>query len=221
MQSVPDYLVKHGQGAFLGRFRAAEEVCPTRGQAVVVRSTRGLELGVVLEVVAERFGKQVSTELSGTIVRVATSDDQVISRELQCRADAILVEAQEASSRLGIPLSFLDAELLLDESTAILQGVHWAECDITQLLEELSEKHGLIVRLHDLTAVPQKESSQTGCETCGKEKSGCSSCGTGGGCSTGSCSKGSVKSSQDMTAYFQDLRRQMEASGQVGRVPLH
>ena len=220
MQHIPDYLVKHGQGAFLGRFRAAEGVVPLRGQKVVVRSTRGLELGDVLEVVTERFGKQVSPEISGEMVRLATAEDETKALAAQQRADAILGDAQDSTARLGIPLSFLDAELLLDETTAILQGVHWAECDVSDLLAELSEKHGLIVRLHDLTAVPKAEASH-GCETCGKEKSGCSSCGTGGGCSTGSCSKGSVKSSKEMTAYFQDLRRQMEASGHVGRVPLH
>ena len=48
-----------------------------------------------------------------------------------------------------------------------------------------------------------------------KKRSG----GSGGGCSTGSCSKGSVKSADELTAYFAGLRKQME--GSAARVSLH
>ena len=109
-------------------------------------------------------------------------------------------------------------EILLDGTEAILQAVHWGECDATPLFESLSAARGLTVKLADLTTEP-KPAAKGGCGTCGSEGGGCSSCGTGGGCSSGSCSKGSVKTAEDLSEYFLGLRRQMEAS--AGRVPLH
>ena len=111
----------------------------------------------------------------------------------------------------------MDVELLCD-GTAILHGLPWAECDATPLFEELSARFGVSVRLLDLSQIPTPtpEPSSGGCGKpgCGSEAGGCStgSCGTGGGCSTGSCSKGSVKSADELTAYFADLRRKMEAT---------
>src|SRR5262249_31111795 len=120
----------------------------------------------------------------------------------------------KAAESRGLPLLFLDGEILLDGRNAILQAVHWADCDATPLFEELSHRHGLLVKLADLTTTPKAG----GCPTCGAEKPGCESCGTGG-CSSGSCSRGSVKSADDLTAYFAGLRRQMETT--TARVSLH
>ena len=205
-----EYLVNYGQGAFLGRFRAADDY--RRDDVVVVRSGRGIELGTVLDRAASR-----SVELAGEVLRTASLVDRVDADRCREQAAIILTDAQAAADQDGLPLLFLDAEILLDGSEAILQGVHWADCDATPLFAELSTRYGLAVKLADLTAAP-KPTAAGGCPTCGAEKSGCGSCGTGGGCSTGSCSKGSVKSADELTAYFAGLRQQMEAAA---RVSLH
>jgi hypothetical protein len=127
-----------------------------------------------------------------------------------------LADAEAVAAKLALPLLFLDGEILLDGSQAVLQAVHWADCDATPLFEQLSVRHGVPVQLADLTTAPKAPAAV--CESCGEEKSGCDSCGTGGGCSTGSCSKGSVKSADDLTAYFAGLRKQMDAA--AGRVSL-
>src|SRR5207253_6390976 len=114
---------------------------------------------------------------------------------------------------LGLPLTFIDAEMLLDGS-AILHGLPWAECDATPLFEELSTQFGMTVRFLDLARSPiaTEEPAPAGCGKpgCGSESGGCTSCSTGG-CSTGSCSKGKVKTASELTAYFADLRHKMEA----------
>ena len=47
MTMTREYLVHHGAAGHVGRFRAAGDGC-ARGDAVVIRSQRGLELGEVL-----------------------------------------------------------------------------------------------------------------------------------------------------------------------------
>ena len=205
-----EYLVTYGQGAYLGRFRAAERY--RRGDAVVVRSARGVEFGSVLELALTQ-----SVDRAGEVLRPAGPEDESVAFRCRERANIIVVDAQAAAQEHGLPLLFLDGEVLLDGSQAILQAVHWADCDATPLFAELSAKYGLAVKLADLTTAPKPAAG--GCATCGSEKSGCDSCGTGGGCSTGSCSKGSVKSADELTAYFAGLRQQMEAT--TDRVSLH
>lgn len=203
-----EYLVAYGQGTYLGRFRAAAEY--RRDDRVVVRTDRGVEAGTVLDRAASQ-----SVVAVGEVLRPLTPEDEVTAARHRVRLVAILADAESETATRGLPLQFLDGEILLDGSQAILQAVHWADCDATPLFADLTARHGLPVRLADLTATPKPT---TACTTCGAEKSGCDSCGTGGGCSTGSCSKGSVKSADELTAYFAGLRKQMDAA--AGRVSL-
>ena len=203
-----EYLVTYGQGAYLGRFRAAAEY--RRDDRVVVRTDRGVEAGTVRE-----RASSATITLAGDVLRPLTPEDDAAAERHRAQLVTILAGAEAGAAKLGLPLLFLDGEVLLDGSQAILQAVHWADCDATPLFADLSARHGMTVKLADLTSAPQ---SATGCATCGAEKSGCDSCGTGGGCSTGSCSKGSVKSADELTAYFAGLRQQMDAA--AGRVSL-
>jgi len=206
-----EYLVTYGRTGFLSRFRAAGPYY--RDDRVVVRSARGVELGTVLAE-AER---PVGPDIAGEIVRPATPEDDATADRQRERLTAVLADAQAEAETLGLPLLFVDGEILLDGREAILQAVHWTDCDATPLFEALSTRHQLLVKLADLTATPKPTGG--GCAVCGAEKSGCDSCGTGGGCSSGSCSRGSVKSAEDLTAYFAGLRQQMEAVS--ARVPIH
>lgn len=205
-----DYLVTYGRGGFLGRFRAA---CAFgRDDSVVVQSERGVELGTVMGEAGA-----IGPERSGDVLRRATAADVRTSVYLSALAVTILTDAQALAESIGLPLLFLDGEILIDGREAILQAVHWGDCDATPIFERLSAQHGLPVKLADLTTSPKP--AVKGCEICGAEKSGCSSCGTGGGCSTGSCSSGAVKSADELTAYFSGLRKQMETADH--RVSLH
>ena len=215
--SDPEYLVHFGLGAFLGRFRAPAADAFDRDCRVVVQTARGLELGVVRDPVRPRLASAVGPGVSGDIVRATTPADDATADTCRARAEHLLADAQAVAESMGLPLTLLDAEVLFDGATGVLQALHWADCDATPLFAELSRRHGLTATLHDLTAPAVVESS--GCGDCGSSKGGCSSCGTGGGCSTGSCSSGQVKSAAELTDYFSGLRKQMEAT--TGRYPIH
>jgi hypothetical protein len=204
-----DYLVSYGQGGYLGRFRATADYC--RDDRVVVRSPRGVEIATILGTAPTG---PIAVEAGGEILRSATQADESAAAACRDKVVTILDDAHKSAEARRLPLLFLDGEILIDGRDAILQAVHWAECDATPLFEELSRRHGLLVKLADLTTAPKVG----GCPTCGAEKQGCDSCGTGG-CSSGSCSKGSIKSADELTAYFAGLRAQMEAT--AARVSLH
>jgi hypothetical protein len=180
----------------------------------VVQTRRGLELGTVLCEPASRFGAPDD----GDLVRPATDAE---AEPGESRGSELLAAAQARADELALPLAIVDVEMLLDGS-AVLHGLPWAECDATALFEELSAQFSFPVRLLDLSRGPvAKDEPSHGCgkPDCGSGSGGCSSCGTGGGCATGSCSRGSVKSADDLTAYFRDLRAKMEDHVH-GRTPL-
>jgi hypothetical protein len=134
----------------------------------------------------------------------------------------LLAAASAAAAARNLPLAFVDVELTADGS-AILHALPWDACDATPLLEDLAARSGLAVRLFDLSRrVTPAEPAARGCGKpgCGTDAGGCSTCGTGGGCSSGSCSRDSVKSADELTAYFADLRGKMEAAG-LARTPLN
>src|SRR3954454_22632069 len=110
-----EYLVTYGQGSFFGRFRAVGNFL--RDEAVVVRSDRGEEFGIVRE-----HARNGSIALVGDIVRRPTYTDHEVGQQHRDRVPAILVDAQRSADAAGLPLLFLDGEILLDGSQAILSA---------------------------------------------------------------------------------------------------
>lgn len=228
---TPSCLVQFGRSGFVGRFTAPAVVARgarvvARGARVVVRGPRGVEVGAVLCAPGEKFVPSLSIE--GELLRVAAPDDEARAATFPARETELLAHATWVATERNLPLTFVDAELTLDDHL-ILHGLAWDACDATPLFEELSARFGLSVRLLDLsqTAVTRDpESAPTGCgkPDCGSGSGGCSSCGTEGestgGCSSGGCSRGKVKSADELTSYFADLRRKMDAAG-ADRTPLH
>lgn len=215
-------LVQFGKSGFVGRFASA--VAVARGARVVVRGPRGAEIGLSLGELTERLTESLSVE--GELLRTATAEDEQQAATFPTREAQLLTISADAAAERGLPLTFVDAELTLDDRL-ILHGLAWDACDATPLFDDLSAQFSLTVRLLDLsqTQVSRDPKPSAGCGKpgCGTESGGCSSCGTGaekGGCSSGSCSRGSVKSADELTAYFADLRRKMDAAG-AGRTPLH
>jgi len=225
---TPVYLVQYGRSAFVGRFRPERETASGffgRGDRVVIRGPRGLELGTVLCQLTDRYLPNADDD--GELIHPATPEDEAAAERFDALGQTILAAADERAAESGLPISFVDIEVSLDGAAAVLHGLPWDECEASPLFAELSARFGLAVRLLDLSRTPAAKDppdpGHAGCGKpgCGSESGGCSSCGSGsgGGCSTGSCSRGKVKSADELTAYFADLRRQMEAAG-MNRTPL-
>lgn len=177
-----------------------------RGDRVVIQSPRGVELATVLRTsVRETLAEPCE------LLRVATLHDIAAAE----RNEAFGLEILAAADDAGLPISFIDIEVTLDRSAAILHALPFAPCDASPLLAALSDRFSLSVRLLDLARSPvladppDPEKMTCGQPDCGTG-SGCSSCSTGG-CSTGSCSSGSVKSAEELTSFFSDLRTKMHS----------
>jgi hypothetical protein len=217
-----EYLVHHGAGGHLGRFRAAAPAAFARGDAVVVRGLRGLELG---EVLCAAEGKAALPDpYVGDLLRRATADDLAAADRRREFGQRLCADAERLAAERGLPLAVVDLEVLLDGRQAILHVLRLGPCNEGPLLAELGERHGLIVRLFDLTETPAAapdaadhlEDLGCGKENCGSGAGGCDSCGSGGS-AHGGCSSCSSGAADELANYFAGLRAQME---QHQRVPL-
>lgn len=222
-----EWLIQYGRAGYVGRFRWVESaeasgaaVPLQRGDAVVIRTQRGIELGSVL-CPAQRPAQALPL---GELLRLANADDREHEQHLRNREANLLHDFTAQVSQQQLPVMAIDVEVLFDGQIAVVELLPWGECDLSPVVEALCRQHGLVVQLYDLTQVPQaKLSGDT--PTCGKPDcgstsgGGCSSCGSGtSGCSSGSCSRGQVKDADDLTRYFAHLRQQMES--QSRRTPL-
>ncbi|OWK34827.1 hypothetical protein [Fimbriiglobus ruber] len=220
-----DYLVQYGRLAHVGQFASSGDDL-ARGERVVVRTPRGVEIGDVLCPVADKYAGLLAPSAGGEILRSAAGEDEQRSAGWDNTGQAVIATAEEWAAESGLPLTFLDAEIMLDGSAAVLHVVPWDECDADPLFTDLSVRFGMAVRALDVSRTPLAKDPPAPTGSCGKPGcgttgGGCSSCGTksGGGCSTGSCSSGAVKSADELSVYFAGLRKQMEA--RTERTPLN
>jgi len=195
------YLLQYGKPGYVGVFHSTTTLA--RHDWVILQTPRGVEYGEVLIPLAE------APLVDGEVLQLAPFKN--VTQEVDTGEAELLVAATTRAEELGLPLAFLDLEVTLD-GIAILHAVPWATCDATSLLEELTSRFGRPVRLLDLSHSPHQPEPASGCGQpgCGKGSGGCTSCGSSG-CASGSCSRGSVKSADELTAYFLQLRQQLEA----------
>src|SRR5262245_41962636 len=87
--TTTEYLVTHGCAGEFARFRAAEPEEYRRGDRVVVRSARGLELGEVLCPSTHRFSEVLPDAFVGELLRRASAEDEQIAAGLRARAQRL------------------------------------------------------------------------------------------------------------------------------------
>ncbi|HEY7424494.1 MAG TPA: PSP1 C-terminal domain-containing protein [Gemmataceae bacterium] len=208
-----EYLVSFGLTGEFGRFRAAAPLALRRGERVVVRGSRGVEVACVLREATPRHARFLPNTSVGQLLRRFTPADEQAESHVHGKAQQLFERGRQLAAELELPLELLDVEVLLDGEHAVLHHLRGADADVRPFVSTLSREFALHIVLVDLTrpqeaAHHEEEDEHTGCgrPNCGRgADGGCSTCGSGGGC--GTC--GSAKP-PDMELYFAQLREQME-----------
>jgi hypothetical protein len=187
---ICEYLLSYGKAGDFGRFRPIRPLSCQRGDRAVVRSPRGLELGVVLCQAQQGHAQFLPNTTVGQLLRLASVEDEQTAERLSQRSQQIFEHSRRVVAELGLPLEILDVEVLLDARQAVVHYLGWAECDAQPLQQTLGERFALLAILHNLALPPESESEESDPGGCGREDCG------GGGCSSGSsgaCSTCGVK----------------------------
>ena len=210
-----EYLVSYGTSGEFARFRTVALAEFQRGDRVVVRTSQGLELGVVMCPAQPEHAPFLSRTSLGELLRPLTECDEKQAEQVDRLGQRVFADAQGLARQLELPLEILDIEILLEGQQAIVHHLRQVDCDYRDLVSALSRKYDLHIRMNNL-ALPKEETIGCGLPNCGQLTGGCQSCGNGsdgGGCST--CGKSAKK--EDVAAHLLALRQLME---QRNRTPL-
>lgn len=165
----------------VGRFTAVDAVSYPRTTRVVLRTSRGLELGEVLA------PGETAGESDGSILRGMTIEDQLLEARLEKnRQDAVQACAARIGE-LGLPATLLDVELLFDGRRLFFYFLGDVPPQLEPFTEELANLYDARVQFSQF-ADTLAHGCGPGCGTAEAEGAGCGSCGTGcavaGACGT-------------------------------------
>src|SRR5262249_52266529 len=133
-----EYLLRFGARGDLGRFRAGTPLDCGRGDRVVVRAARGLELAEVVHPL--RLAAGWADPPLGEVVRPATTQDEATAVRMAGRARDLYARGCALAHSLALPVEVLDAEVLLDGQHGALHHVRLGECDIRPLVSTLARE---------------------------------------------------------------------------------
>lgn len=187
MQSSPPgesspsaYYCRVGQLGFVGKFRSAALKAWSRGDSVVVRTSRGIELGEVLseaDFLVESVGGNL--DVDGKILRSTSVQDRRLMDELIDAATAIVPECEGLLRVRGLDDFLIDIEPLLDSKTVYFYFAGAPSERIESLLSEFASaferrvQQGKLARLIEVGCGPDCGTHEaSGCSSDG----GCASC---------------------------------------------
>src|SRR5438128_1564611 len=131
----PEYLLSYGGAGDFGRFQAPAGLTCRRGESLVIRSPRGLELGVVLCEAGRGHVQLLQNAGAGDIVRPASPADRQTAAQMRERGHRLVADARGLAAELALPLEILDADVLLDGLQAIVYYLKAADADPRTLLD--------------------------------------------------------------------------------------
>jgi hypothetical protein len=194
------YLIRYGTMGHVGRFPAPEHTQTSfpRGQAVVVQTDRGVELGEVLTGVevaaaspahAHAPGPHDETTVDGSpgpqtdvrqrIMRAAGPDDLASAmRSSQSRSERFTT-CERILADENWPWPVIDVEPLLDGQTTVIHYIGPADADVTALRARFRAELDLDVTLEAVGAEPDDEPNALA--DAEKSGGGCGSCGSSNG----------------------------------------
>ena len=171
-------------GLYLVRVGYQQEVIPvlagtislTRGDQIICRTPRGIEMGEVLASTNPKYIDYIEISNASKYIRKSRPEDELLWRQLTSLSVSASTACQEFLRKQNIPDVLLEVEPLFDGRTLYFHFLGTPSHATEQHVQELSDIYQKSVASSRFAALLE-HGCGPGCGT--KEKSGC---GTGGGC---------------------------------------
>jgi cell fate regulator YaaT (PSP1 superfamily) len=173
---VIDYFVRIGTWGDVVRCRAEgtfaiarDSIC--RGNRVICRTGRGLEIGTVT---ASLPGvTDAAADAGGTILRKTTTEDELLLARLEKHRIEAMEECRQALTEAGSDAVLLDVDQLFDAGTLVFYFLEPVEPATQQLVEQLASRYESRVRSRHFAKLVN-EGCGPGCGTKDAHGGGCS-----------------------------------------------
>lgn len=139
---MQQYIVRYGAMRLLGVFNAAKDGAPAhrRGDHVIVRTDRGLEVGEVLWEATERVVSRLDDPHEGQILRVMTTDDHREAERLRQQAIEEMDVCWQWIQKLNLPMDLVDVEHLFGGERVIVYYLAEGRVDFRELVRKLASE---------------------------------------------------------------------------------
>lgn len=197
------YLIAYGIDRRFRPFAADPALALRRGDRVILRTARGIEMGDVMC----PLPPGPTDEPPGLVLRIASEEDHAHHEQLAVEAQGAIALAEQTALDLRMPMQIVDVEAIADPKRLVFHVV-FDDLDVRPLVSRLSTTYEAFVDLINL-AKPRAG----GCGSCGSGgcgSGGCGSCGDGG-CGSG-CAAPLAKTATGEPGwieYFSELRLKM------------
>jgi cell fate regulator YaaT (PSP1 superfamily) len=119
------------------------------GDYVVVKTTRGMELGHVV-IAPGQIESSGSEENLSPVIRKATEEDIAKTEELDAKAEEALIECGKMIAELNLPMKLLSAEYSLDSGRLTFLFSAEERVDFRELVRKLTGKFKVRVELRQV-----------------------------------------------------------------------
>jgi hypothetical protein len=172
-----NHFVRVGAMGHVGRFTSVDAVAYPRASRVIVRTSRGLEIGDVLGP-SEELTQTVRGAADGSILRGMTLEDELLETRLQKNRDKALAACIARLEELNVTATLVDVEHLFDGRSLFFYFLGEVTPEIEAVTSELAEVYNAAAQFRQFA-----ETLTQGCGPgCGTEEAagqgGCATCAT-------------------------------------------
>jgi cell fate regulator YaaT (PSP1 superfamily) len=179
------HFVRFGIPGYVGCFASAEAERLARGTRVVLRTSRGLEVGEVLSALEDVAAN--ASPADGTLLRRITVEDDLLLARLEKHRDEAFRACVRLLEERRIPAALVDVEHLFDGQSLLFYFIGHTPPELEGITQELAEAYDALVQFRKFT-----ETLTAGCGPgCGTDDAengcgngGCATCVVASACST-------------------------------------
>jgi cell fate regulator YaaT (PSP1 superfamily) len=179
-----NHFVRVGALGHVGRFTAVDAVRYPRSARVIVRTSRGLEVGEVLASCDEPVARGAS---DGAILRGMTVEDQLLEARLEKNRDRAFRACQRRLQDLRLDATLLDVEHLFDGRSLFFYFLGDVTPQVEAVTQELAQAYDSVAHMSQF-AYTLAAGCGPGCGTDEAAGQGCTTCAAGcavaGACAT-------------------------------------
>jgi cell fate regulator YaaT (PSP1 superfamily) len=144
------YIVRHGSMRFLGEFEAAEGTDFARGDEVVVRSDRGLEVGQVLCPTNPRALELLAEPTRGRVLRTLSEDDHAALERIHAGEVDELACCQRFVTERRLQMELVDVEHLFGGERIVFYFLAEKRVDFRELVRDLARTYQTRIEMRQI-----------------------------------------------------------------------
>jgi cell fate regulator YaaT (PSP1 superfamily) len=143
-------LVRHGAMRFLGDFAPAPTVEAKRGETVIVRSERGLEVGEVLCAATPQAVAAIPEPTRGELLRVATAEDHAKLKQLRDLREMDYAAGVRLIAHHHLPMQLVDVERIFGGERIVFYFLSENRVDFRELVKSMAREFHTRIELRQI-----------------------------------------------------------------------